>query len=258
MPPITQPTSRNAPSALVQFVDILLIELTNWRWSWRSMVIVATIAPLFSILALGFFAHGAGAATLGYILIGNLVLALMFGAMNNVQNHLVYMRIHGTLDYFASLPVRKHFLILAVVAAFFLLSLPSLLTTMLLGSLLLGLTLHVNLLILLVIPLCTLPLAALGALIGSAARNPQEAGSFSLLLTLLLMAIGPVVAPPDRMPNTLLALGYLSPATYAASALRQTLLGPVTGRLALDLIVLTAFTALLFGLTVRRIDWRQR
>ena len=42
---------RRAP-ILVQGVDLFLIELTNWRWSWRSMVLTATLAPVASILAL--------------------------------------------------------------------------------------------------------------------------------------------------------------------------------------------------------------
>lgn len=243
---------------LVQIVDILLIELTNWRWSWRSMVIIATIAPLFSILALGFFARDSGPTTLAHILTGNAVLALMFGTMNNVQGHFTFMRIHGTLDYFATLPIQRQYLILAVVVGFLLLSLPSLLVTVLVGAWLLDVALRVNLTLLVVIPCCALPLASLGALIGSSARTPQEADSFSLLLTLLLVAIGPVIAPPERLPGYLLLLGYLSPATYAASAMRQTLIGPITLRLWLDLAVLVGFTLLFFWLTVRRMDWRQR
>ena len=253
-----QPITRKQPSAWVQIVDILLIELTNWRWSWRGMIIVATLAPLFSILALGFFAREMGGNTLAHILTGNAVLTLLFGTMNNVESHFMYMRLNGTLDYFATLPIQRHYLILAVVIGFLLLSLPALLTTIVVGSLLLGIKLTVSPLLLFVIPLCALPLASLGALIGVSARDPQEAGAYSLLITLLLMAIGPVVAPPERLPAIMLTIGRLSPATYAASAMRQTLLGPVTSGLWLDLAVLAGFTAALLWLTLRRMDWRQR
>jgi ABC-2 type transport system permease protein len=95
-------------------------------------------------------------------------------------------------------------------------------------------------------------------LIGVSVRNYQEGGAFTLLLTLVLTAIGPVVAPPERLPAFMLLLGRFSPATYAADALRQTLLGPVTGGLLLDLTMLAGFTVLLFGLTLRKMDWRQR
>jgi ABC-2 type transport system permease protein len=54
----------------------------------------------------------------------------------------------------------------------------------------------------------------------------------------------------------MLAAGWASPATYAASALRQTLLGPVTPRLALDLAVLVVIAALLLALVSRKLQWR--
>lgn len=55
----------------------------------------------------------------------------------------------------------------------------------------------------------------------------------SLLLTSLLAGMGPVLFPPSGLPASLVTLGQLSPATYAASALRQTLIGPLQSRLML-------------------------
>lgn len=59
---------------------------------------------------------------------------------------------------------------------------------------------------------------------------------------LVMTALGPVIVPPERLPGFMLFLGYFSPATYAASALRQVMIGPVTARLAVDLFVLCAVT----------------
>jgi ABC-2 type transport system permease protein len=78
-----------------------------------------------------------------------------------------------------------------------------------------------------------------------------------LTLTLGMAGLGPVVVPPDRLPRTLRVLGRLSPATYAASALRQVLLGPVTIQILIDLAVLTAMAVLLFGVVIKTMDWRQ-
>lgn len=55
--------------------------------------------------------------------------------------------------------------------------------------------------------------------------------------------LGPVIVPPDRLPGFMVFLGHFSPATYAASALRQVMVGPVTARLLVDLLVLCAVTA---------------
>jgi ABC-2 type transport system permease protein len=240
----------------VQLLDLLLIELTNWRWSWRTTIVVDTIAPLLSMLALGVFARDRGAATLAYVLTGNVVVALMFGTMGKVHSHVGYLRYSGALAYFATLPIRRWALVVAIVAAFLLLALPSLLVTIFGGAWLLGVALSLHPLVLVVVPLCALPLAGIGALIAVSVREPGEGNALTLLLTLLLAGTGPVVIPPDRLPPFMLTLGWLSPATYAASALRQTLLGPVTPRLALDLAVLALIAAVLLAVVSRRLEWR--
>jgi ABC-2 type transport system permease protein len=239
---------RKPLSLPAQIFDLLLIELTNWRWSWRSMLIIATIAPLLSIVALGVFARDAGPEALRYVLTGNVVMALMFGIMGNVQSRFNFMRVMGGLDFFATLPVSKFALILAVVLGFLLLSLPSIVVTAGLGALILGVPLSISPLILLVVP----------AIIGIRGRTPQESGAINLLVTLVLAGLGPVLIPPERLPDWLVAVGRASPATYAASALRETLLGPVTAALAVDLLALCSFGLVSFWLVGRYLDWRQR
>jgi ABC-2 type transport system permease protein len=246
---------RKQQPLLAQLGDLLLIELSNWRWSWRMMVLTGIIAPLLGIISLSAFSHDRESLT--YVLTGNVVLSLLFGNLEKVQTHFVFMRQVGTLDYFATLPIRRFVLILAVMLSFILLSLPSVVVTILFGSIFLGIPIAPNPLILLILPLCAMPLAGVGAIIGTYARTPEEAGSISLLLTLSMLGLGPVIIPPDHLPQFLLLLGHLSPATYAASALRQTLIGPITGQLLLDIAVLLGFSLISFWLAARKMDWRQ-
>ena len=100
--------------------------------------------------------------------------------------------------------------------------------------------------------------ALVGALIGVRFRTPEEATSVGRLLTILMLTMGPALIPADRLPDWLVWLGFLSPATYAASALRQALLGPLTNRLLLDVAALLLFIFLSFWMVNRRMDWRKR
>ena len=145
----------------------------------------------------------------------------------------------------------------ASVLSFFLLSLPALLGILGFGILFLKLSVTPNPMILLVIPLCVPPLAGLGAFIGTNARTPEESGSISLLVTMLMLFIGPVIIPESRLPDILIYIGRLSPAPYAASALRQTLLEPMTGQVVVDLTALVGFSLLTFWLVGSKLDWRQ-
>jgi ABC-2 type transport system permease protein len=251
------PTVRKPPSVLTQLIDLILIELTNWRWSWRGLIVISTVAPLASMAALGIFARDLGDEALSYVFTGNIVLSLLFGIEGNVQSHFMFMRLEGVLDYFATLPVKKLALLTAVIIAFFLLALPAILGTIFIGSWLLDISLNIHPLLIVVIPLCALPISGIGALIGLKARNYPEAGSINLLLTFALLALGPVVIPPSRLPHFLLVLGQFSPTTYASSALRQVLLEPVTAQLAVDMAALVAFTAVSFMLVGRLLQWRR-
>ncbi len=227
----------------VQWWDLFLMELTNWRWSWRGALLMGVVTPLFSLLGLGIFARDSGAEALVYVMTGNVVVSLLFGAMNSVQGRVLWMRFQGGLDFIATLPVNRSVFVLAMVSAFFLLNLPSVLITIVLGPLLLDIPLAPHPLLILTIPFCVAPLAGVGAILGLTGRTQQESGNLTFLLTLLMTGLGPVIVPPDHLPRFMLVLGRLSPATYAASALRQTLVGPVTPQLIVDLGVLAALAA---------------
>lgn len=249
---------RKEPSWLIQLSDLFLMELTNWRWSWRSMVTLGIATPILSIVALGAFANTADVQTKSYILIGNIVLALMFENLDKVSSRFAFMRFMGSLDYFATLPIQRYLLILSTILSFFVLSLPALVVTMIFGSLFLGVPLMLHPLVLLVVPLCAVSLAGIGAFLGTIARTPEEASSLNLMVTLVLLGLGPVIIPADRLPRFLVFLGNFSPTTYAASALRQVLLGPVTGKILLDLAVLVGVALLIFWIVSQRMDWRER
>jgi len=240
----------------IQLVDLVLIELSNWRWSWRSIVVVSAFVPLFSMIGLSVYARDLGAEALNTVFSGSLVMSLMFGNLGNIQSHLVFMRFQGTLEYFATLPIHKHALLLSITIAFFLLSLPALLTLLIAGSALLQISLEPHPLLLLVIVLCVLPMSAIGALIGVSVRNPQQGGSLSVLTTFLLAGIGPVLFPQERLPDLLNHIGVINPAARAASALRQTLIGPRSEQLALDLAILFVFTLCIFYVVGKKLDWR--
>lgn len=250
--------TRQPQPFLTQLLDLTLIQLSNWRWSWRNTIVIGMILPLIAMIALSSFTGKQDKEALSYIFIGNLVMTLLFSHQGRVASNFAYMRSAGTLDYFATLPIYNVSLILGTLAAFFILFLPSLIVTMLAGQWLLGLELHLHPLALLVIPLVSAPLAGLGAYIGTITRRPEDSMSINQVITLVFLGLGPVMIPPDRLPAWLVQLGWISPANYAASALRQVILGPVTARLGLDVIMLGVFTVGSLWLVSKQMDWRQK
>lgn len=242
---------------LSQYINLFKIQILNWRWGWRSMVVMGMVVPLFSILALSAFARDGHPQSAAFILTGNLVLVLMFELMGKMTNHFAFMRVKGTLDFFATLPVRKGLLVLAASHSFLLLSLPAIAVTVFVGSLILSIPLTPHPLIILVIPLVALPLANIGALIGLITRTAEEAMAINRVLSLVMVGLGSVLIPPDNISMTMNNIGRVNPATYAASAIRQTLLGPIdTQEFLLDLLILCVFAGISSWLVAKKMKWR--
>lgn len=242
----------------VQLLDLILIQLANWRWSWHGLVLTSLIAPLLSMAALGVFAQDSGPEALGYLLTGNVVMSLLFGTFDRVASHFAFMRMVGRLEFFATLPIYRAALILATVIAFLVLVLPAALVTLLAGTLLLDVPLHLSPWLIVVIPLTGMALCGLGALIGIVLPTPEDVGSTSALFTFMLVGFGPVILPRDKLPEIINTLSYISPAPYAASALRQTVLDmPDRIPLGVDIAVLLALLVGSLWLVAQRMDWRE-
>jgi ABC-2 type transport system permease protein len=243
---------------LIQLWDLMLIQLTNWRWSWRGTMITSMIAPILSIGALSVFAQDNTDNQLGFILTGNIVLSLMFGMVGQVATHFGFLRWTGGLHYFATLPIYRIALILATLFAFMLLALPATFMTIVAGSLILQLPLKISPWVIIVIPLVAGALSGLGAIIGITGRTQESINTTATLTTFLLVFLGPVVVPPERLPQIVQVISIFSPAPYAASALRYVLLGIGDERtFFIDLLVLCGVCIALLWFANRRIDWRK-
>lgn len=242
---------------LVQFFDLFLIQLTNWRWSWLSAILFGAISPLLLVFLLGTFASADDVIARSYILSGNIVVSLLLDGLSKTANHFIYMRTNGSLDYYATLPIHRSALIIATVMAFLLMSIPSVILTLLAGTFILQIPLVISPAIILVIPIAVLSLAGLGAVIGLLGSTPDQVNSISTLITLVLFGFGPVMIPADRLPPIVNHLSLLSPATYAASAFRQTVLNiPDQIPLVVDLVVLATFSTVCIYIVGQRLDWR--
>lgn len=243
---------------LNQLVSIFIMELMNWRWSWRFTLTIGLIAPLIFTVMIGAMAQTSDPQTVAYWLTGNIILSLMFTNLSRMANRFAFMREVGSLDYFATLPIRRSALVAGVLTSFFLISLPAVIATILFSAYYLDIQFQIHPLLIVVLPLVGMALAGTGAFIGVTARSQDEAITYGQVVSLLLLIIGPVMMPPDRLPRAVELLGWFSPATYGASALRQTLLGPMTPRFWLDIFVLTGITVGFLWLVGHRMDWRQR
>jgi ABC-2 type transport system permease protein len=230
----------------VQLLDLLLMQLTHWRWAWIPTVITGTIAPVTLLVGLGRLAQGGGPESLRYLFAGAVVLGLVFENQNKVAAQFAVQRETGALPYFLSLPIRPALHTLSVILSFFLLSLPALAVLLLVGPAVLHIELDISPLFIVALPVAVLSMSAVGALIGVSARSVAQADALSLALTMTLIGLGGVLVQPALLPLPFQLLSTVNPVVYAASALRQTMLGPVGPRLVADLAVLLGVAVMAF------------
>jgi ABC-2 type transport system permease protein len=242
------------------FLDLYLMQLANYRWTWRWQLIGGLIAPLSFMFMISSLLGAAGttAAAGAHVLAGNLVLSAVFTAMGNTANRFAWLKETEGLDYYATLPIRRSAMVATVVLAFVTLSLPSMGATVLLGRLLFGLPLAPHPLALVVLILTALSLAALGATIGILSPNVETQGVISNLALFVLVFLSPVLVPADRLPDILRLTSRLMPVSYAVEALRHLLVGTVNGAVLRDLAILTAFAVVALAVAAGRLDWRRR
>jgi ABC-2 type transport system permease protein len=238
----------------IAFWDLLLIQLANWRWSWPATLINGMVVPLTALFFLK-AAAGESSASPEFLVSGNIIVSLIFTTMYGTSARFAFMRSFGVLDYYATLPVGKILLVLAASFSFILLSLPGTLLTIVIAGFF-GLSIQLNLLFFLLIPLAAFSLSAVGAFVGVISPNFDTANTICAILQFVFMGCGPILVPAERLPSFINTLGAFLPSTYAADALRHTLTGTLDGNFLTSLAFLLVFDLLALFFVAYKMEWR--
>ena len=250
------PPRRSAVGALRQYATLVRMLLAEYRQTWFFHAFFGGVLPLGFVFFLKTAAGALDRERAIFLLGGNLAAALTFGPTVGLITKLGWWRQNRELEYWVALPLPKVALVLALVSVALLLALPGLVGVFVVGSLLLGLPLGAGLGLLPLLPLGTLSLAGVGALVGSYARDGPTASLLSNLLIVFVGFLSPTMLPPEALPAPLRAVGWLLPTTYVADAFRAVLGGRTTTGLAVDIAALTLLAIACLALVERKLDWR--
>ncbi len=99
--------------------------------------------------------------------------------------------------------------------------------------------------------------AALGMLVGTVTKSPETAGVIGNIVTFPMMFLSGTFFPISTMPQYLQNLAHVLPLFYIIEGLNNVMVyGNVTGAI-IDLVVVAAITAVIFGLAVKLFKWRE-
>ena len=232
-------------SGFERFVTLLRMQLARVRTSWRPYLIVSSAMPLgIAVLMRAIMTEDQVARFGEQIVAGSAVLAIAMTAVVMLAQRIAALRESGGLDFYATLPVKRWMLVLAVLLSFAIFSLPGTMIVAVLGALLFDLSFTALWAAFPVWVLGSFALAGFGVAIGLAAPDEQLAGMYSNLAMMAVLFLG--IIPASKMPGWLGPVRAVLPSTYAVDALKPGLEGAFTTGQAWDLLLLAVFGTLFF------------
>lgn len=201
------------------------IQLTNWRWSWPSMLLTGIVVPVLMSLGLGVYAQNLGGTAVEYAVISGLAFSLLFELQGKIATNISFMKANGALDQLAATGAKRLQFVIGSFIAFGLLATPSLLITPIVVVKILGLSLSPSFAIVPAVIFAGCAFLSAGMIIGALSTSLEQASSISLLMAIVLLSFGPVAVPEDLLPPWLQIAGETNPAVHISKAIRYGIFG---------------------------------
>ena len=243
-------------TALSQYMTLLRLFLAQYRTMWFFYVFFGFVWPVGFLFFLKMVKGEVSTEQALFLLGGTMATAIAFGPFFLLINTIGQGRERHDFDYWATLPLPKLVFVLAIVSVALLLAFPGIVCAYVFGTLLLGLSFTGSFALLPLIPLGVLPLAGLGALLGSYAPDGQTAGVVGNIVTVVIGFLSPMFLPLSQLPSPIRLLALLIPTTYVADLFRGALGGQTMFPILIDvLVVVICSTGFLF-LVHHKLNWR--
>lgn len=225
-----------------------LLDIRN-EWSWYLILMITNpLAILFFLRVV----LGANISFLSYI-VGSVIMTFGTGVFLSLGQTFAFYKATSSLDYYMALPLSKNEIILSLVFRNIILSLPSLLIIIVVGSIIYNAPIHLGLPFFVVIILTSLSLAGIGTIIGVGTKDMQVASILTQILNPLFVYLAPVFVVQSALPAVVSYLSYLFPTTYAANALRSAL---IENAFSIDTLILAVISFASLFIVSKLIDWR--
>lgn len=242
----------NKFSTLIKQMYLIRAELLTLRLDWKWSFLVVLLNPLGMLFFLYFIFQKNGDYQL-YIITGNMVMSLVTGTMLTLGQELGLLKQIRGFDYYATLPIRKIFLITAFITRSTLTTIPSMLILLLAGRFLLNINIIFHPSLIIVLLLSGYSLSALGGFIGLYSRDVNQASMMTQIIQPIIVYVAPVFIPIEYMPKTINLISYIIPTKYVAQALRASCIGVFDYK---SIIILLLFCIVSVILIEFKMDWR--
>lgn len=233
-------------------------QMAEVRVNWMWYALFSVMLPL--VLVFGFTRIGSGLTdptSLLYIISGSIILSLASDGIYGMAIKIGEMKHENTLVYYTSLPINRLAFILSLILSRLIVTVPGMVVPLLYGMIFYDFEIHINMWWVILIPAISVSFAIIGLFIGIWIRSLnliQLAVNALLFVTLLA---SPVFMPLEALPVPLQAFAYLLPMSYAAAALRDSLIGNFSLEFFLNAAVFLISTGITMIVILRYWQWRE-
>lgn len=244
------------PDLVRQFVCLVEIMLAEYRTTWFYHTFFGTLLPVGLLFFFTIIQPKMVGTQALFLLTGNMATSIAYGPTQMLIAKIGWGRHAREFDYWATLPVPKLSLILAIVLVYILFAFPGLISSYVIGCWLLDLPFSRGLALLPFVPLAALSMAGLGAVLGTYARDGQTATIFGQSLLGVVTFLAPALVPPEALPQPLRFLIWCIPTTYVAALFREVLEGRYGEVLLRNVLILLVISMGFLTLAHHKLDWR--
>jgi len=192
------------------------------------------------------------------VITGNMIISIIGIGIVSLAQWLSDMKMTNSFEYYAAMRVNKLLLILAIISAYAISSIPGMISVLLIGSWMFKFPLSFHPLLLPMILLTVFSSSGIGAMIGTYTSRVLEASVIANASYFLIIFFSPIFVPHEELPRLLQITSYLLPSRYATHGLRHFLKGgAINDQIVVDFLALFMFALLSFLLISKKFEWRE-
>jgi ABC-2 type transport system permease protein len=228
---------------------MLQFDLARARQWAPMMAVVQLMMGAGMAIMYGFFYPAVSEATALYIATGTPVLALIPLGLVMLPGSVSQQRLEGTFDFTWSLPIPRTAQASSTFLLYMLLSLPGMVLSLVIATVVYGVQLSVSLVIVPAVLLCALMAISVGFGMALAIPNPMVVNLIANSLIFVVLLFSPIVYPPSHLPEWLFTLHKFLPFYNMAVVIRAGLTVGLVSDLTRSFLVLGAWTVAGWAMT---------
>ena len=230
----------------------LFILRTGWFW----YLVMMSIQPLTLFVFIRFLIGTSNHIAIIYLISGNIVMGLSLSSMLSLGQDLGWLKHSHAFDYYATLPISKLSLILAITTRSSLIAFPSIIITLVISIFAFHLSLSPNILILPAVLISSYALSGIGAIIGFYSPNGRISNLLTQIIQPVIIFLSPVFVPIEQLPKMLQITSKFIPTTYVAQIIRDSLFNAISRTTWYSFFIVLVIVIISFIFIETGLDWR--